>query len=137
MKIEELRVGNLTERDGEEFIIKDVFDLHEYQRLNPVPLTEELLIRFGFEKHEDIKYKTGDENNPDGVVQSYWYSKKVNSYTNQDIVDEFTSINYNAKSHSVVLLWAENGELALKPMQYTHQLQNLYFALTSTELLLK
>lgn len=73
------------------------------EHLNPIPLTEEWLIKFGFE-----------------CFQEGWYG--INPYALQF---EFTWNIYDG-----IIRWKGS---AVK-CNYVHQLQNLYFALTGTEL---
>ena len=94
MKAEELRIGNLVLVDGEITIVKG-WMIHLIQiektsnkKIEPIPLTEEWLIRFGFKK--------------DMVL-----------LTNSD---------------------GDNFYLSDFKIEYVHQLQNLYFALTGNEL---
>jgi len=82
----------------------------------PIPLTEEWLIKFGFEK---------DDTGVDMFDQDYheWYQK------------EFPIIGVLCQSSDKEYLFDENTDkLRIK---YVHQLQNLYFALTSEELIYK
>ncbi len=78
-----------------------------YSSLKPIPLTEEWLIKFGFEIYkgvEDIHY----------------------SHNNFWDIDRRIGGNYFRCDH-----------LELENIKYVHQLQNLYFALTSEELTIK
>lgn len=77
--------------------------------LEPIPLTEEWLVRAGFSLTVSATYSTG------GKVDFNVYFK-----------DGFT---YN----SIQNCWWFNGVLPNQP-KYLHQLQNLYFALTGEEL---
>ena len=119
MKARELRIGNLVE------VFKDTYYpivgisienayvsnkmgvLHcSYIELEPIPLTEEWLVKFGFKKEYD----------------NYWSHKK--SYFEIDKDNEglwINSVNGNEYHHG-------NG------FNHVHQLQNLYFALTGEEL---
>jgi hypothetical protein len=109
MKANELRIGNLI------FFPKG--DVHKvnYETIrllyttnqpiyhNPIPLTEEWLLKFGFEKYDTNKYSI-----------NHFYIRKIG--------DEFET---------------EVGECLYKTIDYVHQLQNLYFALTDEELTMK
>lgn len=84
--------------------------------LRPIPLTEEWLIRFGFEREE-----------------GRWTWKK-------NIYNEETTLPTSLQ------LWSGNDFISVCrsgigamdcPCEYVHQLQNLYFALTGKELELK
>ena len=85
--------------------IIDTMETHSYE---PIPLTEEWLIKFGFDF--------------DGYC-SYWKSEIE---LTKDTMDEhFQSFN-NVGSG-----------LCQKEIKYVNQLQNLYFALTGEELTIK
>lgn len=74
--------------------------------LEPIPLTEEWLLKFGF-------YKAGES---DGVK---WFN--LNDDWELELGEE-------------IFFWVEDYPAEVK---YVHSLQNLYFALTGTELTLK
>jgi hypothetical protein len=119
MKAEELRLGNWVNPNFPmqvTCIYKDEIlcdfegnegDMWEFdpKDLNGIPLTEEWLKKFGFEK--------------DGP-HWYWFSTK----------DRFTDIGYSYSIEEEVI---EFHDLKV-PIKYVHQLQNLYFALTGKEL---
>ena len=85
---------------------EESFEWTEYNKLEPIPLTEEWLLKFRFEKSK--RFELG-ELKPCYVIFSLAVMIRHNSF----FVD-----------------WI-GGNTELK---YVHQLQNLYFALTGTEL---
>ena len=109
MKTTELRIGNILELPNKHPVqisvdsLKEIESgIHPYQKIQ---LTEEWLLKFGFEKDSD------------GVL-------KIRN----------------------CMYWLDTGFLQLAmgyaplinaPCKYVHQLQNLYFALTNTELIIK
>lgn len=110
MKASELRIGNLV------YGYKTVWDVDSTDFCNigvietykPIPLTEEWLLKFGFE----LQPKKNDLN-------SWYYIEKGKFSMN------------NARgfwSHSPIYL--ED----VVEIKYVHQLQNLYYALTGEEL---
>lgn len=118
MKAKEVRIGNLLKKDGVVVTIdgRSIFDMwcakFYAENYDPIPITEEWLLRFGFKNSESINksnsffYKPvgGSELhiNPDnGVV---WIERYTNIFNNPALIE------------------------------YVHQLQNLYFALTGKEL---
>ena len=119
MKSNELRIGNWVYWDGEMIInAHNIAEIDYFQRAgNPldvkgIPLTEEWLIRFGFEGdkyspsvHFKKEYKTSI--GPLGVINLVWDKNGYN-------------------------MWYQ--QLNAEPLRYAHQLQNLFFALTSEEL---
>lgn len=122
MKANELRIGNYyLDFDDEiqqiEMIQPFMFGFKyrwEWEKyIKPIPLTEEILLKCGFEwsiqhqahKHKKFKY----------VIDFYNSHPQFNS-----------SVCFLNKEH-------RSGE-NLICIQYLHQLQNLYFALTNEEL---
>jgi hypothetical protein len=140
MKNTDLRIGNKLQKDnGEIFTVLRIDNtndvLVEEQRglltldynLFGIPLTEDWLLKFGFEKtkvrglydnsflmHNVLKSDLYFRPSYQGGY--YWGFITPDSITASEIEHEF----YDAK-----------------PVQYVHQLQNLYFALTGEELTLK
>jgi hypothetical protein len=78
-----------------------------YSDLKPIPITEEWLIKFGF----DLVIKEGNQ----GEFRVY----------------QLNEITYNT-NHG----WWWMHQLTVQP-KYIHELQNLFFAITDTELELK
>jgi len=124
MTANELRIGNwvyhepsVNETTNGEFIVSEinVFDKNsinglESSDVKPIPLTEEWLLRFGFEKTKKlyVKYFFGD------YIGVHVGDFSVGTYTHKGIAH------------------------AVQPScMFVHQLQNLYFALTGEELTLK
>jgi hypothetical protein len=112
IKANELRIGNLVKNGlGEFIIIKNNINERNtggyiLKTLEPVPLTEEWLIKFGFINDEEIGYSWYIE----------WEGCVILAYDLDD------------KGIRVSDTW-EFGK-----REYVHQLQNLYFALTGCEL---
>jgi len=127
MKASELRIGNLAYNTKGEVDAIDIGALRyllsygdtSICQVKPIPLNEDWLLRFGFEKKESstcIAYHIG-----------------INEVTHDWLFD---------------LVWLITPELIGAPdvpfyrngrhtIQYVHQLQNLYFALTGDELTIK
>lgn len=117
MKANELRIGNYVEiaqypNDREIIKLDSGNAIDQSIKLNakPIPLTEEWLVKFGFEKLTDVK---------DGF--------KTTSYSHK----KYSFIIYFDGERLSVNFWQGNEK------KYIHQLQNLYFALTGEELKLK
>lgn len=124
MKATELRIGNLSERTNKqtkeklliELIASDILDIHASGERSsfiyePIPLTEEWLLKLGFKY-----YSLPSENN----VKRGYYTMKYGS--------TFKIIISNKKYYFLNFR---------KEIEYAHQLQNLYFALTGEELTIK
>jgi hypothetical protein len=120
MKASELRIGNLVDLGNRIAKVIEinhlacvVVDLEEtqdtiedYERTKPIPLTEEWLVNFGFDK-----------------LPIVFESKKFYLYK-QDNSDIWRLNHSGTNAHITTL-------------KYVHQLQNLYFALTGEELVVK
>ena len=111
MKASELRIGNSIMQD-DDFVFVTWWRLElmvnnklEYK---PIPLTEEWLFKFGFDKDKNGLFKLFNESEVPIL-----FNKDLNGWT-------CDGINFSV-----------NGT------QYVHQLQNLYHALTGEELTIK
>jgi len=110
MKANELRIGNLAVNFiGEVFEVNGNtianFDSNEFGKPKPIPLTEEWLIKMGFEKSKSDNYLRLMIIIEDGTE---WLT-----FLNPNV------INFN-----------DRGIFCL----FVHELQNLFFALTGEEL---
>lgn len=110
MKSNELRIGNLVSKEGLVYEA-DFITIRMAQNYKPIPLTEELLLKFGFEEYGDIH---------DNFMYKDWIWYSLN--------EKCLDIR-RGESHPWTLI-----PLSIK---YVHQLQNLYFALTGEELTIK
>jgi hypothetical protein len=118
MKANELRIGNwvsITPHGQDDFIRIDYDEMEKlytfatWDRINPIPLTEEWLVKFGFEKNCNENYQI-NYNQVCGI-----------SITLPDNNAWFCNLS--------ALRFYE-----ICNCSYVHQLQNLYFALTGKEL---
>jgi hypothetical protein len=117
MKIEELRIGNLVKNGlGEFIIIKNNINERNtggyiLKTLEPIPITEEWLIRF--------KFKT-----------------QADGFLYKNLKRKGTRLEVNMKKKLICM--TRNGipmdVVHLQYIKQVHQLQNLYFALTGCEL---
>lgn len=122
MKANELRIGNWYNwyADGKNYqyqVKAEDFVNEIIENFDPIPLTEEILLKCGFFKCEDF-----DE----GGLIDYRYELHL---FNGSI--SFTS-NWNTEDCIYVNLNQCGADVF-----YLHQLQNLYFALTGEELNVK
>jgi hypothetical protein len=127
MKANELRIGNwyytndgkATQidghgisqfQDGEELDVENTF-------ISAIPLTEEWLLKFGFENniHGNHNRYFKDGIYPRSFAFQFYKNGRVDFWYGDFNVGNLNRIKYN-------------------PLQYVHQLQNLYFALTGKEL---
>ncbi len=131
MEAKDLRIGNYLELLGEIRKVEGIFNLPKRKEMywikcegiidtkiihcEPIPLTEEWLLKFGFE-WEDVESKTNGET--DKML--------------------FKDILLMKRHHNDLWAACPYGYL-ISPHRtlYVHQLQNLYFALTGEELTIK
>ncbi|MEG0848530.1 MAG: hypothetical protein RSE50_00700 [Myroides sp.] len=85
-----------------------------------IPLTEEWLIKLGFEDTKDYHYR-------DKTIKDYAVKEWFNS--------EFSYI-FTIKKGNVEFGSMEYPNTEPKPPKYVHELQNLYFSFTGKELIL-
>ena len=130
MKVTELRINNLVNYGVNVVPIKSIHtesflknEVSVYVELNeklsnyclnideitPIPLTEEWLLKFGFEKEVD----------------------RIDIFTKQRLR---IWKGYNGKSLCYLVDEDNENGYYLKDIEYIHQLQNLFYALTEEEL---
>ena len=119
MKANELRIGNFVYLSDKEKVW-EILDGHEIDECDdnpfsqPIPLTEEWLLKFGFHKKD-----------------AEWYLHPC---------FELKIIVFNKGEFNGVMFYTRTIHTDFTPiystthMNYVHQLQNLYFALTGEEL---
>jgi hypothetical protein len=131
MKINELRIGNyisplgmgITVVEGlciwDGLIHSSNFAERGIEDFEPIPLTEEWLLKFGF---EDVDLNMSGSN---------WLVKEQKGIWRQAI-----RIAYSERSDewSLTLECVSPPTLSISRLKYVHQLQNLYFALTGEEI---
>lgn len=130
MKAQELRIGNYITVDGNHAVVKRVEENGivayiptsigniepMYGVIEPIPLTEEWLVKFGFKMHEGNNY------------YRYWI-------IGDDIVKGL-ELTFRPALEGVLFCYTprqtdNRNEIHIK---HVHQLQNLYYALTGEEL---
>ncbi len=110
MKATELRLGNLVLHKGQVIEISMARYIEDFNdgkiELNPIPLTDEWLVKFGFTKDCDVYL--------------------ANKGTDKSLcIWKWDSLSFAFTD------WEGHTKVTLN---YVHQLQNLYFALTGEEL---
>ena len=135
MNSKELRIGNLVEYDDEVVTVTGVteenpfvntitLDYLDYEEITPIPLTEEWLLKFGFEKWTwcsdcaFIPLFFGDSLFC-RYYNNQWHIKRLKVGRGKEGVFGKTEGKY---------------VLPRGKIKHVHQLQNLYFALTNEEL---
>lgn len=91
---------------------------HKVNNISPIPLTEEWLVRLGWEWNERTNSyeRTPNEKEPHGAARMHLEFRAING--------SYKMFNYVLKAIIAERIW------------YVHQLQNLYFALTGKELII-
>jgi hypothetical protein len=131
MKINELRIGNYISPLGRGITIVEGLCIWDgliqssnfaergIEDFEPIPITEEWLLKFGF---EDVDLNMSGSN---------WLVKEQKGIWRQAI-----RIAYSEKSEewSLTLECVSPPTLSIVRLKYVHQLQNLYFALTGEEI---
>ena len=119
MKASELRIGNLVKSIGIEYVVCKVdshgnitgvegntsFNLD--RTTEPIPLTEEWLLKFGFD-----------------LINNEYYQSR-----NHDL-----KLHWTVNKNKMIPEFNEKRFVTGYDFKYVHQLQNLYFALTGHEL---
>jgi len=136
MKAEELRIGNvyMSVKFGEpvkweltDFTQLDKLSDGAYndppieEMIEPIPLTDECLLRFKFSSHH---------------VRDYYF-KDCGEYEIRCVVNSFSGGLNNDASWFVSIQTGYGSQPVTLVRKYVHELQNLYFALTGEELKLK
>ena len=114
MKANELRIGNYVDLGGMRNLYQITDEILGCLNLNPIPLTEEWLIKLGFEKKENSLF-----------------TKKLEYIYN--------SLKY-CEDYKIWIYYNDDNDAAcnsIADLNFVHELQNLYFALTKKELTMK
>ena len=124
----EVRIGNWVEMQYSKevrytTIQPSCFSVNIDKFYLPIPLDEDWLQKFGFEFFDyDLI-----SDNPDFIYLSYKIQLDGKRYYYSIINTEFSYWQFCKKTE-----WAE--EMLIASCQYVHQLQNLFFAITGSEL---
>lgn len=144
MEIRELRLGNwvfsketqkpqlitgLTEENP--FIDAITFDYITYDEIEPIPLTEEILLKCGFEWFKPFKCYSHKQLN----IYIGLNTKKSECYALHCLnIDDYNGVKKTKYDGKLYLTSEAEYLVSETPIEYLHQLQNLYFALTGQEL---
>ena len=124
IKPQELRIGNYVfDIDGDVLQVGEILNIgvkfkntslgSRYEKINPIPITEEILLKFGFE-----------------IEKTNTHIIAYNDYGYQHELE----INKEYKHESWRIEQYKGG---YRHLYFCHQLQNLYFSLTGEELTFK
>lgn len=128
MNANELRIGNFVydtkgqvntiDLEAITYIVKEPLN-----QVKPIPITEDWLKRFGFNKFESTKYTSYNSINIEGDEGEI---KQLEIWLSNGFASTFVLCDKN-----------QDGIIFSQNIKYVHQLQNLYFALTGYELILQ
>jgi hypothetical protein len=131
MKAQELRIGNYLKKDVVVKIdAKIIFDIWiEAEDYEPIPLTEEWVLKFGGEMYDYLVDDEDDdeENNFTFIEYKLILKNRSYCYTVGSCPDGFFDF-------CLKLTWHPDPILLLT-IKYVHELQNIYFALQGEELI--
>ena len=133
MEVKDLRIGNYVNIEGDVVRVKEIYEksIHyangEYESyatedfIQPIELTEELLLKIGFKKNKYDWWKYfPDRENEISILMTEFYT--TIEYANLfHCPEDVTEVNYGST-------------LEFPRRIYIHQLQNAYFLLTNQEL---
>jgi len=115
MKAEELRIGNLVREpfyesyETEEFVTVDCIEVdNNWKDYEPIPLTEEWLLKMGFEKDN---------------IDSDDYHWELEKFDRKVLI--YSQLNCDSEVYTLS---------CSRIYYYVHEVQNLYYALTKEEL---
>lgn len=128
LSAKDLRVGNLVKAHGHENAVHTIGEIGinkmpglTYDKLQPIPLTNEWLEQFGFMKGN---LYTGGEP----------HYKFPNHHSNDYLCKDGNGYDWHVNSGDE---WGNTVTPLVNQIKYVHQLQNLYWSLTGEELTIK
>ena len=129
IRAEELRIGNYLKSLDVCVVQIDALSIYhiwdESKEYNPIPLTEDWLVKFGFNKNHISYYKD--------LLPFPTEYKKILVDINQGIMVRAGEINKSRINDELIVLW----NCDIRGKIHVHQLQNLFHSLTGKELELK
>lgn len=148
MKANELRIGNWLMSDGVPVQVdgRTIFDFWHYGengviplRYEPIPLTEEWMIKLGFDTYDsEIDYIEWGRPYDGDYQKSFNGYEWIDSDGVDDNGDVFRVTSDGFYSRDELYFSYQLGDFNVRRrIHYVHQLQNLYFALTGEELQFK
>lgn len=131
MKASELRIGNYVSYYtgySTEIGSADLDMIKQAGILFPIPLTEKWLTDFGF---------IITDGEISGLYRKRQYTTFTKSHLDVDLFEDIDTDKTKALYWFCYTFEGEGGQEIDVEIKHVHQLQNLYFALTSEELILK
>jgi hypothetical protein len=127
MKNTEIRIGNYVYRNDILVTVDEqtFWDMkNNPEQYKPVRLTEDLLVRFGFEKYTWM----------DGYFMKTKFGHLMIQFYRDEIHLYFTNVGANKDGLKMTGRKYIGNLNSTQNIKHVHQLQNLYFALTNKEL---
>jgi hypothetical protein len=123
MNSQELRIGNYVIYEGsiEKIQCGEQIDCNRGETIKPIPLTEQWLLDFKF----DIKT----------LNNARWYECSFD-YNRLELISNDIGKDGFSDKLELVFLQDVEANVFVKEIKHVHTLQNLYYALTQTELTL-
>lgn len=133
MKPNELRVGNYVYHKIDECdyvmtfeLMKETFEVNEFDAYSPIALTEKWLVKFGFEPQIDLSSLIKEE-----IIDKPFFKDNFIVSIHKKFDGLLFRYNLDESIESSMGIMDAHH---LSKLQYVHQLQNLCFALTGNEL---
>jgi hypothetical protein len=154
MESKDLRIGNLIFAEdkivGVDYLNRfsigwgeGNFAPNKFDFFNPIPLNEEWLLKFGFEKKImyswkgnglDYQPETSKTECQDYVLNNNFIARYYSwSYRKTENDEWITDISFQLYKHEWYEKCFEN-DICFNECKYVHQLQNLYYAIMGVEL---
>lgn len=117
--VSKIMIGNyyLNDKNIPCVFTYDLYETYLFEGVKPIPLDEEWLIKFGFEQFKEYKYGNSY------IKKSFYFDLEC-LMLGRFYPNEKNSEKYSMAPSSITI-------------EFVHQLQNLYFALTGNELTIK
>ena len=131
MNSKDLRIGNYVKLNNDIDVIQSVgqwcytvrtIEENPVSILKPIPLTEEWLIKFGFDKNDKNRWQINGHS-----YAIYWYSYVATGDNHQMYRLEYHNTDYGKDEYQDCHQMADR-------LKHVHSLQNLYMCLTGEEL---
>ena len=117
MERNDLRIGNYVTEEGRLILIHDGFGIDHAHNFEPIEITEEWLVKFGFITMDlEIDYV---------------------EWGREDTGHIFILVSNGMREMTPVFYERKDSEMDRMEVKCIHKLQNLYLALTGEELILK
>lgn len=135
------QVKGITETGINPYLFKnpyvtDIRDLHSFKNIRPIHLTEEWLLKLGFDNEKEHKFMIKHDHTEYIFQIRQHLPKETPSCGFMGVKFRKESIpSYSVEGEESVFEQNESETYFAWGIKYVHQLQNLYYALTGEELI--